>query len=118
MAALTDLLTAQKNGVIAINGVIQSNLRGQGTATSATVSADTLVITGKGYLVAYTVISAGTTEGGIHDAGAILNASTANQLVVIPNTVGYTKVGHVYSSGLVIKIGTGQSVNITYYAGG
>ena len=117
-ASLSDILTAQKNGVVAINGVLQSNLRGQGTATSATVTADTLVIVGKGYLVAYTVTVAGTTAGGVYNANSVANAAAGNQLVVVPATVGYTKVGHVFNNGLVIKVGSGQSINVTYYAGG
>ena len=118
MATLDDLLSAQKNGVVAINGVLQSNLRGQGSATSATVTADTLVIVGRGYLVAYTVTVAGTTAGGVHNANSVANATAGNQLVVVPTTVGYTKVGHVFSNGLVIKVGSGQSINVTYFAGG
>jgi hypothetical protein len=118
MATLDDILTTQKNGVTAINGVLQSNLRNQGTATSATVTADTLVIAGRGYLVAYTVIVAGSTEGAIHNTNAITGVLPANKLVVVPNTVGYTKIGHAFNSGLVIKIGSGQSINITYFVGG
>ena len=49
MASLDDILTAQKNGVVAINSVAQSNLRSEGNATSATVTANTLVVTGNGY---------------------------------------------------------------------
>jgi len=118
MASLDDILSAQKNGVVAINGVLQSNLRGQGTATSATVTADTLVISGKGYLSAYTVTVAGVTAGGIYNANSVANAVAGNQLVVVPATVGFTKIGHAFNNGLVIKVGSGQSINITYYAGG
>ena len=117
-ASLSDILTTQKNGVVAINGVLQSNLRGQGTATSATVTADTLVIAGRGYLSAYTVTVAGTTTGGVYNANTVANAVAGNQLVVVPATVGFTKVGHAFNNGLVIKVGSGQSVNITYFVGG
>jgi phosphoglycolate phosphatase-like HAD superfamily hydrolase len=47
-ASLDDILTAQKNGVVAINTLTQATQRGLGTATSATVTAATLVVTGKG----------------------------------------------------------------------
>ena len=117
MASLDDILTTQKNAVVAVNGIQQSNLRGQGNATSQTVSADTLVISGNGYLVAYTVLVAGSTAGGIYNSNATATAVLANQLVVVPATVGYNKVGHAFTNGLVIKVGTGQSVNVTYFVG-
>lgn len=117
MATLDDLLTAQKNGVVAINRVANSNLRGQGTQTSATVTADTLVLVGAGYLVGFTVIVAGTGATTVYDSKTIAGVTAANALFTGPTTVGFTKIGHVFSDGLVIKIGTGQSVNITYYVG-
>ena len=117
MATLDDILGAQKNGVVALNRVVSSNLRGQGTVTSSTVTADTLVVTGAGYLVGFTVIVAGTGETTVHNANAVAGAAASNALFTGSTTVGYTKVGHVFTQGLVIKIGTGQSVNITYFVG-
>jgi len=117
VAALDDLLTTQKNGVVAINNVGQANLRGQGTVTSATVSADTLVLTGKGYLVRVSVIVAGSAAGGVYNTNATASAATANQLIVVPNTVGILNAGLVFTSGLVIKVGSGMSLNVTYAVG-
>ena len=94
-----------------------SNLRGQGTLTSATVTADTLVVVGGGYLVGFTVIVAGTGATTVYNSKTIAGVAASNALFVGNTTVGYTKLGHVFTDGLVIKIGTGQSVNITYYVG-
>ena len=117
MASLDDLLSAQKNGVVAINGVASGNLRAQGTVTSATVSANTLVITGKGYLVRWSVVVAGTTAGGIYNTNSTSTTATANQLAVRPNSVGITNAGLNFTNGLVITVGSGMSVNVTYAVG-
>ena len=63
MASLDDILTAQKNGVVALNNIGQVNLRGLGTQTSATVTGTTFVIAGAGYLVNFSVLVAGTGAG-------------------------------------------------------
>jgi hypothetical protein len=115
MASLDDILTAQKNGVVAINSVAQSNLRSEGNATSATVTANTLVVTGNGYLVRYCVLVAGSAAGTINNANSITNASASNALCATTNTVGVYNVGTVFTNGLVIKPGSGQSINVTYY---
>ena len=117
MATLDDILTTQKNGVIVINRVASTNLRSQGTVTSPTVTADTLVFAGGGYLAGITVLVAGTGATTVHNASTIANAVANNALFTGTTTVGYTKLGHVFTDGLVIKIGAGQSVNITYYVG-
>lgn len=115
MASLDDLLTAQKNGVVAINGVAQANLRSEGNATSNTVTSDTLVLAGSGYLCRYAVVVAGSASGLIHNANSITNASASNALCATISTVGVYDVGLVFTNGLVIKPGTGQSINVTYY---
>ena len=116
MATLDDILSAQKNGVIAINNVATLNRRTQGNATSLTVTGNTLVVTGSGYLCRYSVLVAGA-AGTVHDANTIANASSSNALCATVATVGVFDVGAVFSNGLVIKPGAGQSVNITYYIG-
>ena len=115
-ASLSDILTAQKNGVVAINGVAQANLRGLGTQTSLTVTADTVIFIGAGYLVNFAVVVAGSADGKIYDAN---NTSPAAQdaLCAVPATVGVYKTGQVFTNGLVISPGTGQSINVTYSPG-
>jgi hypothetical protein len=115
MATLDDILSAQKNGVIAINNVATLNRRNQGNATSLTVTGNTLVVTGAGYLCRYAVVVAGSGAGTINDANTVANASSSNALCATIATVGVYEVGAVFNSGLVIKPGSGQSINITYY---
>jgi len=116
-ASLDDLLSAQKNGVIAINNVAQSTLRGLGTQTSATITSTTVIYPNAGYLVNFSVTIAGSAVGTIYNASTVANAAVGNALCVIPNSVGITKVGQVFNTGLVVAPGTGQSINVTYSPG-
>jgi len=115
-ASLSDILTTQKNGVVGINGIAQASLRALGSITSETVTAETVIFTGGGYLVNFSVVVAGTTAGKISNASAVSPvASTA--LCAIPTTLGVFKVGQVFTSGIVVTPGTGQSINVTYSPG-
>ena len=116
-ASLSDLLTTQKNGVVAINGLAQATARSLGTQTSATVTAATVIYVGKGYLVNFSVVVAGSGAGTISNTGDTGTVTAANALCAIPATVGITKVGQVFSTGLVVAPGTGQSINVTYSPG-
>ena len=115
-ASLSDILTTQKNGVVGINGVAQASLRALGTITSQTVTAETVVFTGAGYLVNFSVVVAGSTAGKISNASATSpDASTA--LCAVPTTIGVFKIGQVFNAGLVVTPGTVQSINVTYSPG-
>jgi hypothetical protein len=117
MASLDDLLTTQKNGVVAINGYTNALLRGQGAYTSATVTGDTLVVSGRGYLVSFTVVVAGSAAGSIYNANSTTSPPAAQKLCVTGTTVGIYPAGLVFTNGLVISPGTGQSINVTYSLG-
>ena len=121
MANIDDILTTQKNGVIAINNINQtiSLIYNQlkyvyGTTTSESFSAGTLVVSGPGRLVSFSVSSAGTGVGGIYDASATGAISPSNNLAATPTTAGVYQVGMHFSNGLVIAPGTGQYVSVTY----
>jgi len=116
-ASLSDILTTQKNGVVAVNNLAQSNLRGQGTVTSATVTGSTIVFNGNGYLVKYTVVVAGSASGLINNASSTVSPAATNALCATPNTVGIYPVGMVFTNGLTVVPGTGQSINVTYTPG-
>ena len=116
-ASLDDILTTQKNGVVAINNLSQGTLRGLGTQTSVTVTAATVIYAGKGYLVNFSIVVAGSAAGTINNAGAIGSVAASNALCATPATVGIVKVGQVFSDGLVVTPGTGQSINVTYSPG-
>ena len=117
MASIDDIATIQKNGVIAVNTLNQTLLRIFGTNTSTTVSVSTLVITGPGRLVNVSVTVAGTTEGAVHNSSTVAGAAATNMLVTVANTIGVYPINTLFTNGLVIVVGAGQELNVTYSVG-
>lgn len=142
MADLNDVVTVQKNGVIAINNLNQteasawidtsvspsvpylktisddlaiiSGIYAKNPVTSNTVAVNT-AIAGSGKLISFSIVVAGTASGLIHNAATVGAQSAANALVMTPTTGGVFLVGQMkFSAGLVIIPGTGQSINVTY----
>ena len=116
-ASLDDILTTQKNGVVAINNVFQALAVLNPTATSETVTSSTLVITGSGRLLSFSVVIAGSANGLIHNTGTPSGGSASNALVATPTTIGVYAANMVFTNGLVVVPGTGQSINVTYSQG-
>lgn len=117
MASLDDILTTQKNGVIALNNLFSAISFPNPAFTSATVTAPTLILTGAGRLLSFAVVVAGSGTGTIHNAGALAGNTAANALVATPATIGVYPVSMIFSNGLLIVPGTGQSINVTYSRG-
>jgi hypothetical protein len=117
MSSLTDILTTQKNGVVALNLIATTLARAEGFVTSQTVTSDTLVVLGKGYLVNFSVVVAGSADGAIYNYNSTTTPPASSQLVTVPSTLGVVQCGQVFTSGLVISPGTGQSINVTYSVG-
>jgi hypothetical protein len=116
-ASLDDILTAQKNGVIALNNIQQALASEVATVTTAVATASTFVLAGKGRLLRFSVLVAGTTVGFVYNSATPTGGAASNALVACPNTIGIYEAGVVFDSGLVIAPGTGQSVSITYLLG-
>lgn len=118
MASIDDLMGVQKNGVNALGNIYNLQRRVAGTTTSATVSASTVIVTGKGRLVSYTVVVSGSSDGGIHDLASTSGGTAANTLVPTDHTkLGVVVCGLEFQNGLLVTPGTGQSVNVTYATG-
>lgn len=82
-----------------------------GCMSSPVFDADAVITTEDDcYIDSVNVIIAGSTEGGLHNANATATAN--NKMAVIPNAVGHVSVRSVFSTGVVLKIGTGQRVVI------
>ena len=67
MASLDDILTTQKNGVVAVNALNQTTINQIGAVTSVTISAPTVIFVGSGRLVNFSVIEAGSNVGGVYN---------------------------------------------------
>lgn len=113
-ASLDDILTAAKNLVVALNNVQQTLEEHNEEYTSTTVTASTLIIAGTGKVLSFCVTVAGTTNGTINNSATTGGAAAANVLAAIPNTIGVTLCNLMFTDGIVIVPGTGQSVNVTY----
>ena len=115
MSSLSDILTAAKNVVTAINGIGQTYLKVQGSNRSDTLNSTALVSTGQGRLASISVIVAGSTDGMIYDSSA--TGSLTSPLAVIDNLVGVNFANLPYNNGLVVVPGTGMTVVVTYSEG-
>lgn len=142
MADLNDVVTVQKNGVIAINNLNQTETNAWintsvtpavpylktisdnvaiiagGTAssiTSSTVTSSALVVAASGTLISFSVVVPGTASGLIHNSATTGGAAAGNAMTLTPTTGGVFVTGQMkFSNGLVIVPGTGQSINVTY----
>jgi hypothetical protein len=114
-ASISDILTAAKNLVTAINGLGQTYLKVQGALRSDTLTATTLVSTGQGRVASISVTVAGSADGMIYDSSA--TGSLVNSLSVIDNVLGVTVVNMPYNNGLVVVPGTGMTVVVSYSEG-
>lgn len=120
MANLDDIVTVQKNGVIAVNALVQSldafktiyeSFVGNNSVIG--LSSDTLVLTGAGRIVSVSVITAAA-GGKIYDTNTVSLAADANAIFSIPNASGVTAVNFPFFNGLVIKPGAGSVVSVSY----
>lgn len=117
MASLDDIATIQKNGVLSVNGLNQTIARYNGTNTSPNYAADAVVVLGPGRLVNISVTVAGTTTGSVYNATTTSSPAAATKLATIPNTVGVFPMNLVFNTGLVVVVGTGQELCLTYSTG-
>ena len=113
-ASLDDILTAQKNGVIALNSIYHTMLNQDGMLNALEISSPTLVQLGPSKLADVVVIVAGSTVGYIYDAGTVAAAVTGKRAFVIPNTVGMLQASFPFQNGIVVIPGSGQIVSISY----
>ena len=115
MATLDDVVTVQKNGVIAINNLgLTLKSYNEGQYTSQTVSTSTVIYAGAGRLVSVIVVTAGSKSGYIYNATSTTSPTIANAILPIPTAIGVYQVGAKFDAGLVIAPGEGQFVNVTY----
>lgn len=123
MANLDDVITVQKNGVVALNALTEVLAQFKSIYTSAVgnnsylgVTEDALIYSGSGRLV-NVIVSAAAAGGTIHDAATVASATAANVVFPIPNSVGLSVVNVPIFDGIVIKPAAGSTVGVTYSEG-
>jgi hypothetical protein len=120
VANIDDLVTVQKNGVVAINDLTASLNAFRalyesfvGNRTAVGITDDSLIYTGAGRLV-NVAVTAGTAGGTVHDAASVADATSANTIFVLPTTTGLTQINMPFLDGLVINPGASVTVAVTY----
>jgi len=139
-ASLDDILTVQKNGVIAINGLNQSlklieadlpcictNLAAIAAAsfpatTSPTIAASTtqLVVAGSGRIFAVSIpVHAGSAQVYIYDSATTGGISASNLIFAsLPSNASsftpYQNVNLAYTNGIVLKTDAGMNFCVAY----
>jgi hypothetical protein len=126
MASLDDILSAQKNGVVAINGLrapmVELASRFAPSATSDTIAASTttLIVTGSGRLAVVSIpVSAGTAIVSVYDSAttggiAAGNCIYASLSASAAEFSSYQDVSLRYRRGLVVVTGAGMNANVSY----
>ena len=102
MATLDDILTTQKNGVVAVNNLSQAlnsfynsyvYLSGENTSGTVTSTTAQTIATGSGRFVSYTTVaSGGSTTGLVYDSVSYATVTTAGDGVTA--TVKYSGVAN------------------------
>jgi 5,10-methenyltetrahydromethanopterin hydrogenase len=119
-ASLDDILTTQKNGVVAVNALttalaefktIYENFVGKDT--SVNITSPTLVSSTSGRVVSVVVTVAGA-AGAIYDVASVGSAAASNRLFTIPAVTGVYQLNIPVFNGIVVSPGTGQAVTIVY----
>lgn len=111
-ASLSDLLTAAKNIVTAINGLTTAYTNVQGAQNLSAISSATLVSAAAGRICRVSITTSGSAVGTIYDGGSL--TALSRPIWIIPNTVGVGEVNIPVSFGIVVVPGTGQVVTVSY----
>jgi len=78
------------------------------------ITSATVVKASAGYVARMNVIVAGSAPGTLNDVLTTGAAAAANQIAVLPNTVGTYTIEFPANTGIVVVPGTGQTIAISY----
>lgn len=112
--------TAQQNQVVAMNSVARATLYLAGTTTSTTYTGpDTIqILSGPGRLTHVCVVIKGSGTVSFYDSPSV-NTTPDNALlyIIAANAdAGIVPIGLEVSDGIVVVIGSGVTINVTYSA--
>lgn len=114
-SSFTDLLTAVKNLVVALNGATQAFNSVNGIRSTEKITTPTVVKAVPGRVVNVSVLVAGSADGMVYDSASI---AQTNALWVIP--MNAKSDGEPYNvnmpcdSGILVVPGTGQTLAVSW----
>ena len=113
-ASTSDILTAIKNIVIALNNATQTYLNVNGASTTEAITTATVLKQSSGRVSSVVVITPGSSTGAIYDSSA--TATTTNPVWTIPETATAEPyvVNMPCDAGILVVPGTGQSVTVSW----
>jgi hypothetical protein len=111
-ASVSDILTAFKNLVTALNSAAQTYLSVNGSSVATAISTPTVVKASAGRLVNVSVVVQASAVGGIYDASAL--GVTTRPLYEIPSTIGVFDVNLPAAYGILVIPGAGMTVAVSY----
>ena len=85
-----------------------------GQSATLDVTAATVIKSSAGRSFKVVVLVAGSAAGALYDAASTTGNTIANQLMVIPTTVGVYTIDAPHANGIVLAPGTGQTLAIIY----
>ena len=111
MASLDDILTTQKNGVVAINSYVNLLTNHAGSYSTKELSAGAIIKSSAGWVATVSVIVAGSTQGYLYDS---TSAASGARIYAVPNTLGIYQVQIPFAAGLYFAPGTGSIISVGY----
>ena len=112
MSSLTDILTAVKNVVTALNSGVQNFLNVNAATVKANITSATLVKASTGRLATLSIVAGGTVSGFIYDSNSVANTTTP--IYAIPTTIGLVFINLPVTNGIVVVPGAGQNVTVGF----
>lgn len=111
-ASTSDVLTALKNLVAAINNASTTFLNVHGTTNSGPISTPTVIKSSAGRIRDIGILQVGSATGTAYDGSLV--ASLSKPQFIIPNYLGVYEADWPFSIGILIVPGSGQILTVTY----
>lgn len=94
--------------------VASANLLPQGAKNSLNITTATVVKAAPGTVLSVIVQVAGSGTGTVNDCTTVAAVAAANQVAVIPETVGPIEISFPCTKGIVVTPGTGQTLAVSF----
>jgi len=112
--SVATLTNPSSSVVLGISDANRVSVTGGSVSSRLNITSQTLVKAGKGRIACVSVLVAGSGVGGVNDSATTGGAALANEMAVIPTTVGVYQIDFPFTNGLVVTPGTGQTLAVAY----